>query len=1771
MEFFVFKILAIAAVLAVLCLPFFPSKFKFSLASAGYSGKERWKNICFVLETFLVGSMLLCLAPYLKRFLVWLFDTKIMRWLTNIIPDRLEYIADVVTIIAVNLAVCILFLFIKKSLRRLLDTKVFKDSGERQDDKKSGKKDKKKNKKTAAESSSESKDVSEKRLRLLRRDSVLVFGRNKRKAAKKGVIASDYRIEKSIEDGETEPKPKIERDESLSLGEFIKLVWRKFIGIFYSEDDNYEYVKTGTYKWAKELKTFLALVSLVYLAVCLVVQIPIYFNFEESSWFYKVAIWLVSNTYMYPVLSLVFLFELLWFLNGEHKEPEQAEASFVSFVDSIKEGKPAELEKSRNAILEKYGKSYRIKNFDTAVMGGKSTYNLGEKKQFIQNMAKAIRANKGFINGDYMQSIEYMFDGKHVLFDSSLYSALGEYIVHYLFVTLSFGKRVLFICEDKKEIENAAAYLESSFKQITKTPQILWRISTFEKMHEGEKPDILLLTPEQFLERSLFVDGRSFFDELVDVFVLDADKILTANNYYCLIMAKKLEKATTEADNWNVPDADRSVAVGKRVRYSFFSNGHIQSLGNSIRQFFNLEDAPLETFHSFGLASNTEVFVWHTGMSSTLYVDNGANQVALEVQIAKDAGNFGIPNINLISETAVYSSQLTEIQGLTLNSCDLSDHPVGYVIVADDCFNLPNAIYNYSRFSGRKATVLHVVSKPYLLRDYFTARAEDYVAHFELIGNTMSEHAEAKRASIIVLLCDAVNGIERNLFISRAAELLGDKLQPSEDGIELKDCVKLCYETALGSDDGYEPKYVLKREQDSELSFKTFVYIKESKKLFERLLECTKTVKLEYANTQSEEYIPVFKDEITQHFIPGQVIARNNRGYTIKDMNVAEGILSLDDTGPSVNVPMDYIQTRIYNIANAERITSFGNDFRTKNSVVAHIGFDIYDTEISVDTVGYYSIEKSVQSVDLAKPNFAKYVNLSGNEALRNKLKRDIKTKMLVVELDTAVECTPHITYTLSVMLHEFMKTVFPHQYRCVSVCPLFEDDIEQSFFEGETAIRDLYPRIKGLFQAEQGAKSNSLEVNFEKPVESAEAAEADEAAKTSEKPEAKSGRIRFAIIEDIEGGNGVVESLVDGNGIMITNLLHVAADFLAWLGSAAGRDYNYLNFGYEQTPSVFDLAKTEEIIRQFRHEVERSELVRLYGSNTCFFCRKQLEDGTGMELEDGRTICPSCVESSVASFEELDECFKSVVEAIKKSTSVPESFPEAITVDFVSTAELRERYGENGNQLPIAYCNHIENRVFVEYGLPKVAVCAAIAQMVTELWQDKNIVSDGSDIYLAHPVYVAIQALSLLRYGAESEALAKFHSENKGLAELTQALHEFGSPDSFAYFLGSAGKKGEGDQTGDDDQGGDDGFGDNVSFIAERDPNTIPRYYYNRLSEDEKAVYDQIYEALCSCAESTGALVRDIHYDRCGELLNIVIDDNPDIFWTANPPGAISYGSDGLAKNVIFKYCMTPSEVKRRKKQIEKAVKPFLKGIKPSMSDYEVALRAHENIVELIDYDSLGIEEQERDPNRNSKPDNLRSVYGVFVEGKAVCAGYARAYQYLLNRLGIECSYVIGPCHSGEWHAWNLVKLEGDYYYVDVTFDDRTNTDSRKSGNAEVSYDYFCITTQELLKTRNIHKSEQYPECTAVKCNYFIRSKLFFKDYDAERIGKLIVSAIKAGKKEIAFKTESASVLALLKRRLVDEQGVFDILRSIEGKKQTTSYSYYTNNELNILHIIVG
>jgi len=127
----------------------------------------------------------------------------------------------------------------------------------------------------------------------------------------------------------------------------------------------------------------------------------------------------------------------------------------------------------------------------------------------------------------------------------------------------------------------------------------------------------------------------------------------------------------------------------------------------------------------------------------------------------------------------------------------------------------------------------------------------------------------------------------------------------------------------------------------------------------------------------------------------------------------------------------------------------------------------------------------------------------------------------------------------------------------------------------------------------------------------------------------------------------------------------------------------------------------------------------------------------------------------------------------------------------------------------------------------------------------------------------------------------------------------------------------------------------------------------------------------------------------------------------------------------------------------------------------------------------------------------NTGSAYGALVESKARCEGYARAFQLIMLRLGVPTLSVIGTAEN-ERHMWNAVDLYGEYYFVDVTFDDDANEKNITSySEQEISHSCFNITDEVLLRTHIVSpsgSSDKYgayqnlvlPECNSNQFNYF-------------------------------------------------------------------------------------
>ena len=119
-------------------------------------------------------------------------------------------------------------------------------------------------------------------------------------------------------------------------------------------------------------------------------------------------------------------------------------------------------------------------------------------------------------------------------------------------------------------------------------------------------------------------------------------------------------------------------------------------------------------------------------------------------------------------------------------------------------------------------------------------------------------------------------------------------------------------------------------------------------------------------------------------------------------------------------------------------------------------------------------------------------------------------------------------------------------------------------------------------------------------------------------------------------------------------------------------------------------------------------------------------------------------------------------------------------------------------------------------------------------------------------------------------------------------------------------------------------------------------------------------------------------------------------------------------------------------------------------MSAYEMELAVHDWLVEWGSYDRTVYD----NPNHSGRT-GYRDPWGMLVGGYGNCLGYSSTFQLLMDLSGVECITVVGAAFgSREDHAWNMVKLDGEWYCVDVTWDDVDDSDTPpvRPGTADIT-----------------------------------------------------------------------------------------------------------------------
>lgn len=324
--------------------------------------------------------------------------------------------------------------------------------------------------------------------------------------------------------------------------------------------------------------------------------------------------------------------------------------------------------------------------------------------------------------------------------------------------------------------------------------------------------------------------------------------------------------------------------------------------------------------------------------------------------------------------------------------------------------------------------------------------------------------------------------------------------------------------------------------------------------------------------------------------------------------------------------------------------------------------------------------------------------------------------------------------------------------------------------------------------------------------------------------------------------------------------------------------------------------------------------------------------------------------------------------------------------------------------------------------------------------------------------------------------------------------------------------------------------------------------YYFKQLTEEEQRVYRELLKGIRAREKEFYLTISDD--DSIDRSYHAVLKDHPEIFWVHNRE-KIYKTTYSDSDYCVFTpgYTYTDSEIDEIQTAMEQSFQEVRALIPEDAGDYEKVRIVYTYVIDHTQYQT-GEDDQ--------------SIAGVFWKKSAVCAGYAGAVQYLLERLDIPCIYVDGSTKgSTEGHAWDIVKIGQEYYYVDATNGDQPDFLNGDAAQLEehktIIYDYLCPFPEEYEKTYTPSEELTVPACTAKDLDFYVLNQGYFEDYRWQDIYDYCKMRLDNGAAVVRFKFGSQEAFSEACQELLDDgvvQNVAQYYMKLHGLGQV-EYHY--------------
>lgn len=330
-------------------------------------------------------------------------------------------------------------------------------------------------------------------------------------------------------------------------------------------------------------------------------------------------------------------------------------------------------------------------------------------------------------------------------------------------------------------------------------------------------------------------------------------------------------------------------------------------------------------------------------------------------------------------------------------------------------------------------------------------------------------------------------------------------------------------------------------------------------------------------------------------------------------------------------------------------------------------------------------------------------------------------------------------------------------------------------------------------------------------------------------------------------------------------------------------------------------------------------------------------------------------------------------------------------------------------------------------------------------------------------------------------------------------------------------------------------------------------RLYYEQLDEEEQEIYKEIYEGILT--QKAEFNIRSSDPEKANEILLAVMYDSPELFWIDGGAKATTKKEGNSTSYTILEpdYIYSKKEIQEMQKEIDAISDEILASISEDSTEYEKIKYVYEYLIENAEY-TIGAQ-------------HSQNMYSALVKGETVCAGYAKANQYLLNELGVFCTYVTGTAkENGEEdsHAWNIVRCNDKYYYVDITWADPMVPEGNENITTEISYDYLCCSENTIAETHSLEKGYTYPKCDSDDLNYYRMHEIYYESAEYNDLLEIAKDSIDKKETTTIYKFASKELYAeakkIMESKMLDAAARY--LCEKHGLRQV-NYQYVENEKV--------